>query len=530
MSKAGITGMTRILSFLRGYFAKDSDVIKSVNSQRAGADGDLALRVVPGAQQLVTDEAQSLEGTFIIRATGGEASIGDGAAAMMRVRGNNVHTGIVEESIVMTLSLTTRQEGQEEITAELDEDTFKSAVSVSGTTTLLYTVEWSADPATYGVTVTGTPIAGDTITIVYVKGNRGLITVPAPTGFRSTGYNLYNHTDGYARVVKYSASALFIVAGVYTGLQFSSTVDGARTNVSVSSGYFTIAEDGYIWVTGGNSTDTEIYMCGTDWVSGRDCSFAAYTEDEIDLSDALEAFPYGLCRIGGTYDEIDVNGGLAYRRIDRMAYTDENMATVIASGQDWDADESYIYVVLAEPVVTSVSIDGLYTANDHGTEIFDGTSAPAGLLALYGENLVDKLRTDVLTISAQTLTSSQQSQARTNIGAAAASDVTTLNSKLGNIRYYSATINHGESVTISSDAGAAALIFTRYGVGANYMSASHATLAAGTTPRIVDLYTPGSNVTITATSSGVVIANTHTSYNITLEVIQIGGDGVLTIT
>ena len=403
MSKAGKTGMTKILTYLRGYFAKDSEVIKTINNRHADVNGEFNLSVVPAAQQIVTDSTQSAEGSFIERPTGGTMSVGDGAAALMMVRGNCVHTGYVEESIQMSVSMTTRQEGQEEISCTLDEDAFKEAVTESGTTTLLYTSAWSSDPATYGVTVTGTPMAGDTITIVYVKGDRGTITPAMPKKFVATGWNLYNHTNGYARVLKYASPALFCIEGTYTSLKFSETLDGAQSAVSVSSGYFSIAKDGYIWVTGGNNTDTVIYMTWSDWVGEGPMPYAAYSESTIDMSALFNSstgfFKYGLLKVDSVYDEIDLNSGIATSRINRLAYTEENLEDVIASGLPYDADTNYIYVVREEPTEKDIEIDNTYLANDHGMELFTDTTVPATAIMLYGENLVDKLRTDVLTKS-----------------------------------------------------------------------------------------------------------------------------------
>ena len=440
MSRAGTNGMTKILSFLRGYFAKDGDVIKTVNDQHADSNGNLDLRVVPAAQQLVTDDGKTEIGTFIDRTTGGEDSIGDGKVDVMQIRGNSTHTGIVHESITMTVQMTTRQEGQEGISAVIDEDAFKEAVSISGTTTLTYTTAWSTDPATYGVTVTGTPLAGDTITIVYVKADRGTITVATPSAFRETGWNLYNHSLGYARVKKYASSALFAIAGSYTALQFSETLTGEKTDVGVSSGYFTIAKDGYIWVTGGNNTNTEIYMCWSDWIDGHiGIAWEAYREDLLDLSDIMTAcFPYGLMAVGGVYDEINLTDQKVISRVQRLAYTDEAAEEAAASGRKWDADTDYIYIERATAIETDLeSILDEYdssetyavgtlcwygtsawrcttaigvaeawnanhwteawrmTANDHGLEIFDDTTVAATIMILYGENLVDKIRRDL---------------------------------------------------------------------------------------------------------------------------------------
>lgn len=63
-----------------------------------------------------------------------------------------------------------------ELTAEVDEETcLAQFTNTSGTLTLTYTTAWSADPATYGITLTGTPTSGDTITIQYDKNADGSI-------------------------------------------------------------------------------------------------------------------------------------------------------------------------------------------------------------------------------------------------------------------------------------------------------------------------------------------------------------------
>ena len=62
------------------------------------------------------------------------------------------------------------------ITAEIDEDICLAYVEeVSGTVVLEYTTDWSADPADYGITITGTPDDGDTITVSWNKDGDGRV-------------------------------------------------------------------------------------------------------------------------------------------------------------------------------------------------------------------------------------------------------------------------------------------------------------------------------------------------------------------
>ena len=380
---------------------------------------NIQIETVPLADNLTSDQAQINTGSFIVRSSGGAASISDEEAWLSGVRGNMVKNGYVAESLNMTVNPAEREEGVDPIYAEIDRDSFVAEVTSSGTITLLYTTDWSADPATYGITVVGTPIAGDQIVVVYVKGNRGTITTAAPTSFISTGWNLYNHAAGYARVVDYSNEYGYMIEGTYTKLEFAETLTGEKTEIIPVDGYFTIPSDGYVFVTGGNDTDTAIWMTWSDWTDeANDGVFEPYSQTSIDLSGVMVNFPNGLMRIGNFYDEINLNTQMAYSRIEKMEYTEENLAAVIASGVPYDTDTGYIYAVRTLPLTYSINLDGEYMVADHGIEMFLGTTIPVTAVTLYGNNLKNKLERDVLTISQQTLTAGQQAQVLENIGIA----------------------------------------------------------------------------------------------------------------
>jgi hypothetical protein len=384
----------------------------TVNNTSPDASRNINITTVPLADNLTTDDAQINEGTYIIRTSGGEASIADGSAWLSEIMGNCVKAGYVAESINMTVNGTG-------ITATIDRDTFVAEVDSSGTITLSYTTEWSENPATYGITVTGEPTNGDSIVVVYVKENRGTITPATPTSFVSTGWNLYNHVSGYARVANYSEQYGFAISGAYTGLKFAETLTGEQTTITPVDGFFTVPSDGYVFVTGGNSTDTAIWMTWNDWVEeANGGTYEGYTQSVIDLSGVMVNFSYGLLRVGNVFDEINLNTQKAYSRITRTSYTEENLATIIALGVPYDTDTNYIYYARTEPVQYNFSLDGEYTVSDHGEEIFTGTAVPLTSSTLYGQDLKGKLRRDVLTISQQSLTESQKAQVLSNIGAA----------------------------------------------------------------------------------------------------------------
>ena len=355
---------------------------------------DLTITEVPLAGNLSSDIAQVVNGTFIARMSGGTASIEDGDAFLTSIKGNSGHTGYVAESLNMTVDPAEREEGVDPITATIDRDTFVAYVPASGTITLTYTTAWSANPTLYGITVTGTPINGDSITVVYVKEDRGTITVANPTAYNSTGWNLFDRTAGYAKVLKYSNEYGYKLGGSYSLVEFATTISGTRTSVTLEDGYFNVTEDGYVFITGGDTT-TYIYPTWSDWISDYEGDFEEYSLDTIDLTEVMLSFPYGLMSVGLVRDEINLNTQTAINRIERLAYSAENLAAVVASGVDYDADTNYIYAVLTSPVTTSIELDGTYTVSDHGLEYFDGTTIPVVAEVLYGENLKDKLRTDI---------------------------------------------------------------------------------------------------------------------------------------
>lgn len=390
----------------------------SVNGITGDEDGNAYIDNVPFADNLRSSMSQNVVATFNQRTAGGGASIDDGDAWLTSIRGNRVHNGYVPESINMTVTMAEREEGEDTISATIDRDTFVEYVQSSGTITLTYTTSWSASPALYGITVTGTPKNGDVITVVYVKENRGTIVQSTPASYTATGWNLYNHTAGYARAIKYSATYGFCIEGSYTAVKFSTTLDGEKSTITPVDGYFGVPSNGYIWVEGGDNSTTEVYMTWEDWADTSDHpAYAGYSETVIDLSGVMGTyFQNGLLRAGDVRDEIDLNIGLAISNIERLSYSEENLAAAIATGRTYECDTDYIYLERATPVTSEITLDGAYTANDHGIEFFTGSTVPVYTVTLYGMNLKNKLERDVLTVSAQELTSGQKAQVQANLG------------------------------------------------------------------------------------------------------------------
>ena len=431
-----LDNLTRFFSKLKEVFVQIKDSVRSVNGNFPDADGDVNVSRVNWAAELESASTQGSDAEFTVRTSGGEASIESGSAWLNAVYGKSVKTGYVPEVLEWAVVAIERENP---ITATLNEDTFRSYVQSSQDITLTYTTDWSASPTLYGFTITGTPVAGDQITVHYVKLNLGTITNAEPTAFVATGWNQFDSVNGYARVINYGGS--WRIDGIYSTVKFAATPTGTQSSLSVTSNIITGFPEnwteGYVIVTGGDNSTTAVYPTWSDWDDGyaEHVDFAVFSKSTIDLSTVMNGdgdevdglFPYGLMAVGTSRDEINLNIAQAVSRIERMTNNDENMAEVVASGRPYDYDTGYIYAVRETPVTTaltgSYALDGNYTVSDHGLEWFEGSEIDVPCSTIYGSSLKNKLERDTLTISQQTLTGSQQSQVRTNIGAANANDL-----------------------------------------------------------------------------------------------------------
>ena len=396
--------------------------VKTVNGDGPDASGNVQVSHALTADNLTSGHSQTSVGEFVRRTSGGDASIPDeGPAGLSILRGNRLHVGYVPESLSKQEILAPREQGQEGFTCTINRDTFVAYVEdASGTYTLTYTTEWSEDPADYGVTVTGQNVSGDQIVITFTAEARGTIYQSQPETFVSTGYNLYDPDADYIIALKYSESYGYHIAGTYTAVKWSATTTGTKQTLLPVDGAFDIPATGYLFIEGGDPADTEVYMTWTDWPQDKS-GFAAYTESVIDLADLYDVedgpFPYGLLRVADVRDEVNFNTGLATSYVERLAYSAENLETAEASGRAYEYDSNWIYLERAEPQTYEIEIDGDYEANDHGMEYFTGTDVAVYAVAIYGNNLKNKLERDVLTISAQDLNPTQQETVRENIGA-----------------------------------------------------------------------------------------------------------------
>ena len=94
-----------------------------------------------------------------------------------------------------------------------------------------------------------------------------------------------------------------------------------------------------------------------------------------------------------------MNAMTATSRIQRTSYSAENLAAVKATGRAYEYDENYIWFLRSTPTVSSITIDPEYSCDDHGIEWFDESDVAVQTEILYGQNLKDKLRRQVVTFT-----------------------------------------------------------------------------------------------------------------------------------
>lgn len=350
-------------------------------------------------------------------------------------------------------------------------NTWMGIIENGGTYDFIYDgSDWTLNGATvtllnYGITVTGTPDENDTITVSYYSGTpnsdvvinytapeQGTILVAKPTAFSSTGFNQFNSSSMYISNATITTGEITSNSGTYIAychakggvtngyvaysrngyirnIGWCATVPtiGASVVTTAASVSNTLAsipfdDDGYVVVVVTNLSDLCIHP---KWSGAADTEYQEYAAPStislptVDVEgNTIPLGSYGMPAIGQVADRLNLEAGVYIQNIGRYAYSSSNLEIVQALGVEYDYDSNNIFYVLDTPVTYSVNISSIYIVNDFGTEEFLGTPVSVKAYMLYGQNLRDKLRTDVLTISQQTppLSENQRQQVLSNIG------------------------------------------------------------------------------------------------------------------
>lgn len=483
-------------------------LVKSVNGNTPDNVGNVTINRVPLADNLYSPDNQENFSTFTVRSSGGETSIDNGTAQLVYIDGACNKVADVAEQ------LTVSEAGSFHVI--INKPAWRAAVSSSGDYTFTYTSNvWKLNGtdvtlSAYGLSTTGTVEDGNSFVIHYVKESIGAITVANPTAFKSYSKNLFNLTTGYARVIATSfnddGANGYCIRGTYSTIKFSPTINGTKTNVSVtprtlndySYNGFDVTENGYIFITGGNAT-TCISLV---WSGYETQTSEAYSESTVAIPTAdssgvaLPTVSYGMPAVGAIRDILSYDTKTYTKYIGRVDYSAQALAQLIEATEtltavpstqslsvsitkaDWRAssfggqsgtyvftystertswtyedsdvalqntgitvtgtpsngnlitvtyvkafliyirDSSSIFYVLSNPVVYSLAstVSGEYTVADFGIEELVGTTVAMSAQMLYGQNLRDKLRRDVVCVTEQEFSDAQKEQARENIG------------------------------------------------------------------------------------------------------------------
>lgn len=339
-----------------------------------------------------------------------------------------------------------------------------------------------ADGDTIYISYTAAVTTG-TITVNYQAYEPGVITTAKPTSFKSVGLNWFDYENMISGEVGiYHLCCVPIIGGLTKGYtlrdsasalsnQGGVTIGWSTTNDVTEAASLTVAtqvtakqtdmlalcteKENVIYYVDDASNEIHIWSndaCyiyffvnshGSDgstvcfhptWSGYEDDTFEAYTESTLEIptvdkdGNDLAYVTNGLCAVGATRDEINLSNQIYIQKIGVMDYSKLNLNTVEGMGCEFDYDTTKIYYVLETPIETKLAstVDSEYTVADFGYEEFIGTTIAVDATTLYGPDLKHKLMSDVVQISKQTLTATQQQQVRDNIGAASKTDLESL--------------------------------------------------------------------------------------------------------
>ena len=292
----------------------------------------------------------------------------------------------------------------------------------------------------YGINITtGTPAIDDTIQIVFVAEQVGVIITTNPTGLYSVGmnqfdkngskifnnytlnssgaisaatgyyviyfkalggevYTVYNSTASSTVRVGYSATVP-TTSSTVTLLNTVSSSEWADTLVNNSyMGHYLVPDTndyGYLVVA---TSDIDNLCCHLTWEGINDEVYESYFDYTLSIpyldDDGHVITTYGLVNLDDTteyYDEIDLQEHKFYKRTTRIAYSAENLATVQAMDVPYIYDDSWIYYGIDTVEYNLSETSSAYKISDYGTEEFLNTTLPLTATIFYQDNLRNKL-------------------------------------------------------------------------------------------------------------------------------------------
>jgi len=378
--------------------AADDETVKSVNGTVPDSSGDVQIKKVEYAENLYSSDNTSDTSAFIVRTSGGDASINNGMATLARVEGS---ISVDADTTEISISKPTQFKSIG-FNAFNSETMIIAGYNNFGSDGKIY---FDSDHADYKLCHVRMPVSD------------------------SRGWQIYN-PDG--RVVKVGwCSEIPTLASTITELAKDDILSEAKNDVYVAE------ENGYLVIV---TSDVETLCVHPRW-SGKNNwgdaegfrDYEPYTDSIIEIptesvdGDELPTASYGMPGIGDICDMLNLLTKQYIKKIGYLPFSDANLEYAQSQSDTVIYDEAKILYVLRDYVTYNVDISSSYEVCDYGTEMFEGEIyAPLKTGIVYGDNLRDKLRTDVVTYSNQAAlekSDSQKAQARKNIGAASDSEV-----------------------------------------------------------------------------------------------------------
>lgn len=309
---------------------------------------------------------------------------------------------------------------------------WSSTYSSNDTTDFWITTPGSTDDV---VTITYYEAVTDwTIDVDFVAEVQWTLTVANPVKLVATWVNQYDWTtyidnaeiDANWEIVWWSNKVVFVYAyGWVTNWYMAYSADWYiincgwiatlpqiwdtlnRDNISLytTSCSQTFADTGFFCVEVSDDTGLSVHP---KWSWQQYTNTDAYTTSTVNIptedtnSNALPTDSYGMPALWDVYDEINFQTNKYIQRIAQESFSYSNLVTIAAMWVPFDYDDTNIFYVLPTPSVFDISGTWTYTANDYWTERFldsndDIIDLPIEANTSYGSNLVDKLRTWVVT-------------------------------------------------------------------------------------------------------------------------------------
>lgn len=313
-----------------------------------------------------------------------------------------------------------------------------------------WTDTWSdADTTTFWITTPGS--TDDVVTIVYydactdwtltavfVAETQGTIVVSNPVELLATGVNQYDWTyidnaeiDANGEIVAWSNKVAYVYAygwvnnwymwysadGYIVNCGWSENLpdiwtelDQTDADVTTTECSMPFANTGFFCVEVSDDTGLSIHP---KWSGQQDTNTDAYETDSVTIptadtdSNALPTATIWLPALWSYKDEINFQTNIYIQRVKTIVFSYGDLIDLIddnAWNPDfvYDYDSNYIFYYDGTTTTYDISGDWTYTANDYWTERFldsngDIIDIPVEANTSYGSNLVDKLRTWVVT-------------------------------------------------------------------------------------------------------------------------------------